>query len=111
MNHAKALAIVAACDMHLECCEGKLNPDWKVDKPVDFHRFRERLGMQMLKHDARDKSTQEMKSFERVPNKIKPKEDVLLPCHLHKAFSPQALECVRIVYQKQQNRPLGCAVS
>jgi len=51
MNHAKALAIVTAYDMYLECCEGKLNPDWKVDKPVDFHLFRERLGTQMLKYD------------------------------------------------------------
>jgi len=55
MNHAKALAIVTAYDMYLECAEGKLNPAWKVDKPVDFHRFREKLGMQMLAYDPRSR--------------------------------------------------------
>ena len=55
MNHGKALAIVTAYDMYLECAEGKLNPEWKVNKPVDFHRFREKLGMQMLKYDPRER--------------------------------------------------------
>ena len=52
MNHAKALAVTTACDMHLECSEGKLNNDWKVT-PVNFHRFREKLGMQMMRYDPR----------------------------------------------------------
>ena len=30
MLHAKALAVVAAYDMCLECCEGTLNPIWKA---------------------------------------------------------------------------------
>ena len=55
MNHAKALGIATAYDMHIECAEGNLNPDWKLDKPVDFHRFREKLGMQMLKYDPRER--------------------------------------------------------
>lgn len=45
MNHGKALAVTTAYDMYLECAEGNLNSDWKVSKPVDFHRFREKLGM------------------------------------------------------------------
>jgi len=53
MNHAKALAVVAAYDIYKECAEGKINPDWKAHKIVDFHRFRERLGMQMLTCDPR----------------------------------------------------------
>jgi len=52
MNHAKALATVCACDFYLECSEGNLEADWKVDA-VDFFRFREKLGMQMLKCDPR----------------------------------------------------------
>jgi len=48
MLHAKALAVVVAYDMCLECCEGTLDPIWKA-KPVDFHTFREKSGKQMLK--------------------------------------------------------------
>ena len=36
MIHAKALAVVAACDMHLKCAEENLNEEWKTN-PVDFH--------------------------------------------------------------------------
>ena len=39
--------------MYLECAEGKLNPAWRVDKPVSFHRFREKLAIQMLEYDPR----------------------------------------------------------
>jgi len=53
MNHGKALAIVTVYDMYLECAEGKLNPEWIVKKPVCFHCFREKLGMQMLQHHPR----------------------------------------------------------
>ena len=52
MLHGKKLAIVVACDLHKECCEGKVEPDWKVEKPVGFHRFREKLALQMLAHDS-----------------------------------------------------------
>ena len=52
MTHAKALAILTCYDMHLECCEGNLNPEWKAH-PVDFHRFWEKLSMQMMKYDPR----------------------------------------------------------
>ena len=41
-NHAKALAIVAAYDMYLECAEGVLDPEWKLEKSqiVSFHKYR-----------------------------------------------------------------------
>ena len=56
MIHAKAMAVVVAYDMYLECCEGKLQAgDWKVNKPVDFHRFREKLATQMLKYTPADR--------------------------------------------------------
>ena len=48
MNHGKKLAIVTAYDIYLECTEGKVDPEWAVAKPVGFHRFREKLGIQML---------------------------------------------------------------
>jgi len=55
MNHAKCIAIVTAYDMYLETAEGNLNPNWKVAQPVDFHRFREILGMQMMNYDPRQR--------------------------------------------------------
>jgi len=47
MTHGKALVVVVAYGMCLECCTGSLCSDWKV-KPVTFYRFREILGRQML---------------------------------------------------------------
>jgi hypothetical protein len=41
--HGKALAVVVAYNMYLECCEGKLNAEWKIEKPFSFWRFREKL--------------------------------------------------------------------
>ena len=56
MIHAKALAVVVAYDMYLECAEGKMRAgEWKVQKPVDFHQFREKLGKQMLEYDPKDR--------------------------------------------------------
>ena len=48
MLHAKKFAIVTAYDLYLELCEGGVDPEWRVSKHVDFHRFREKLAMQML---------------------------------------------------------------
>ncbi len=48
MLHGKAFAIVIAYDMYLECAEGHLDELWKVDKPVDFWTFREKLSFGML---------------------------------------------------------------
>ena len=54
MNHGKKLAVVVAYDMYLECAEGSLTLNWKVDKPVGFHRFREKLALQMLRYNPAD---------------------------------------------------------
>lgn len=50
MNHGKKLGVIVAFDIYLECCEGNLHPLWKVEKPVSFHRFREKLGLQMVQY-------------------------------------------------------------
>ena len=55
MIHGKSLAVVVAYDMYLECCEGNLKPGWKIDAPVTFWRFREKLPEQMLQYDARER--------------------------------------------------------
>jgi hypothetical protein len=72
MLHAKAMAIVTAYDMYIECAIGKLNPLLKVQKPMTFWRFCERLLIQMLQYDpqhrlylgdkALRKSTQQIKA-------------------------------------------------
>ena len=49
MNHAKALGIVVAYDIYLECCEGQLDSEWKRT-PVSFWEFRECLSRQMLSY-------------------------------------------------------------
>lgn len=53
--HFLAMAIATAFDFYQECCEGKLDPEWKVEKPMTFKQFRMRLSTQMLKYDPRDK--------------------------------------------------------
>jgi hypothetical protein len=52
MLRAKAMAVIVAYDMYLECCEGKLHSLWKVEKPVSFYIFRQRLAIQMLTYSA-----------------------------------------------------------
>ena len=51
MLHGVALVVVVAYDMYLEAASGSLNPEWKIEKPMDFHQFRDRLSGQMLKYD------------------------------------------------------------
>jgi hypothetical protein len=46
--HGKALAVVGAHGMYLECYEGKLNLEWRIEKPLGFWYFRENLSEQML---------------------------------------------------------------
>lgn len=53
MNHGKGFGIAISYDMYLECASGAINPDWKVDKPVDFYRWREKLAMQKLQCDPK----------------------------------------------------------
>jgi len=48
MTHAKAMAVTVAYDMCVEVCEGKLDPALKVERPVTFFRWREKLAKQML---------------------------------------------------------------
>jgi hypothetical protein len=54
MIHGKRLAVTVAYDMYLECAEGMLEQDWKVRRPVDFHRFREKLAIQMLQYSPKN---------------------------------------------------------
>jgi hypothetical protein len=51
MNHAKAMGLAVAYDMYKECAEGKLDPEWKLAKPVTYHKFHDHLSRQMLQWD------------------------------------------------------------
>jgi len=53
MTHAKALAITVAYDVYKEVCEGKLDPAYKIDHPVTFFQFREKLAKQMLHYSPK----------------------------------------------------------
>lgn len=53
-NHALALAEAIAYDIYLEVCEGNLDPEWKVEKPVSSWEFRNRLSIQQLKYDPKE---------------------------------------------------------
>jgi len=54
MIHGKAMAVVVAYDIYLECCTGNLTPGWKT-KAVSFYRFREILARQMLHYSPTDR--------------------------------------------------------
>ena len=54
MIHGKTMAIVVAYDIYRECCAGKLDASWKLERPVDFHTFRERLALQMLQYSPKN---------------------------------------------------------
>ena len=47
-NHALAIAITCAYDIYLECAEGNLKAEWKVEKPISSWEFQSRLGKQAL---------------------------------------------------------------
>jgi len=62
MTHAKAMTVTIAYDIYLEAREGHFGDEHKIDKPVSFFRFREKLSKQMLhcspkhrKHPGDDK--------------------------------------------------------
>ena len=57
-NHVKALVIVAAYNMYLECVEGVLDPEWKLEKNqiVRFHKYRDQLSKQMCTYGPRSET-------------------------------------------------------
>ena len=51
MLHAKKIAVSVAYSMYIEVAEGNLDQDWKVDSPLSFWDFRDRLSKQMLEYN------------------------------------------------------------
>jgi hypothetical protein len=85
MLHGKAIAVVIAYDMYLECCEGKMRAgEWKIKKPVSFHRFREKLATQMLKYTPKDRKYPGDECYRvstRQHKDRRPREATLSSCH------------------------------
>ena len=54
MLHAKKIAIATSYAMYKEACEGNLDPDWKIENPVSFWEWRDKLSKQMLQYDPAD---------------------------------------------------------
>ena len=50
MLHAKKIAISVAYSIYIEVTEGNLDPTWKVEKPISFWDFRDKLSQQMLEY-------------------------------------------------------------
>ena len=54
MPHAKNNAVSVVYSMYIEVTEGKLDPDWKVEKPRSYYKFRDKLSKQMLEYNPID---------------------------------------------------------
>ncbi len=54
--HAMSLGIIACYDMYKECCDGGLDPSWKVEikNRMSFAEFLMRLSEQLLTYDPRN---------------------------------------------------------
>jgi hypothetical protein len=54
--HAMSMQITACYDMYLECCEGELDAQWKVEEKdrKAFLQFQSKLLEQMLTYDPRN---------------------------------------------------------
>jgi hypothetical protein len=51
--HALSIAVIAAYDMYIECCEGGLDEEWFIVEKdrLSFRDFWLKLSQQMLKYD------------------------------------------------------------
>lgn len=56
MLHAKVLGIVVAYNMYKECCQGRLKTEWKIQKPMSFYRFCEKLAKQILNYSPKNRN-------------------------------------------------------
>jgi hypothetical protein len=66
MNHAKAMGLAVAYNMYKECAEGGLDPAWKCEKPVSYHKFHDILSRQMMQWDPAHQAYPGDKNMRRV---------------------------------------------
>ena len=54
MQHGKAIGYSMAYEMYKDCASGKVNPEWKVEKPMTGPEFRDRLAEQQCRYRSAD---------------------------------------------------------
>ncbi len=54
MRHGKAIVKSMAFEMYKMCANGLVNPDWKVDSPMDGPEFRQVLGKQLCQYRSKN---------------------------------------------------------
>jgi len=52
--HILAMFVCTAFDFYLECCEGQLDSEWEVEKPMSFWQFRMKLSTQLLTYHPKN---------------------------------------------------------
>ena len=52
-NHALSIAIAVAHDIYLEVCEGNIEAEWRVEKPVSRWEFQNKLAEQALTYSPK----------------------------------------------------------
>ena len=76
MRHGKAIAMCLAYEMYMECTEGGLDLEWKLDKPMTGPEFRNRLSEQMCEYRAANMlyaGDKELRSATQSPKKRRAK--------------------------------------
>ena len=110
MLHAKAMAVVVAYDIYKECCDGLMRAgEWKIEKPVSFHLFREKLAKQMLRYNPRDRKyvgDERFRTSTQQHTKIAGKVPCLLICLVQELFRRRRLPLL----QKKQSKRLPAHV-
>ena len=76
--HALSIAVCAAYNMYLECAEGMLDEDWKVetDKQMTYRQFRLKLSLQMLTYNPTQRMYPNDELFRDATNQSKAKRKV-----------------------------------
>ena len=77
MLHGKAMAVVVAYDIYLEVAAGILDRNLAV-RPVDFHRFREKLAIQMLTYCPKNRmypGDEKFRVYTQIPRAKRPRMD------------------------------------
>jgi hypothetical protein len=52
-RHGKAIGKCMGYQLYMQCAEGGVDPDWKVDKPMTAPEYRRKLARQMCEYRAR----------------------------------------------------------
>ena len=76
MQHGKAIGYSMAYEMYKDCALGKVNLEWKVDKPMTGPEFRDRLAEQQCQYRSANAfypGDKEFLSYKRLDKKRREK--------------------------------------